>query len=549
MNAARSAPNDQTAYAVTPATGWMYAALITAWLLPGLVGHDPWKPDEADAFGAVYSLLQGGSWVVPMLAGEPFLESPPLYYLSAAAFAKLLGGWLPAHDAARFASAFYILVALVFVKLAARRLLGRAEGWIAILMFIGCMGLLRAHLAIPDSALLAGLAIAYYGFALAGARPIWAGVLIGTGTGIGFLAKGVLAPASILMGALLLPLAFSAWRNRAFALAMATSVVAAAPWLTAWPLLLYRYSPRLFDEWFAGNVLAWIPWHSVSDPLAQTWFVLKTMLWTAWPALPIAAAALWHGRRQALGQAAVQIALTSLAAMFLLLAYMPGIGEVEVLPIVLPITLIAAAGLNTLRRGTAAWLDWFGIMTLGLFALLIWLAWVHMVSGYPDFLSRRSSYFRLGPTLPFQPLAFGFAALVTVGWIALVWRVGRGNRRAVVNWAGGITLVWILAMTLCLPWIDSFKSYRPVVAAVSKHLPAAPGCVASRGLGPAPRAMFHYFGDILTQRLELKPKTGCDFLLVQSEQDPAVGAPWKKIWEGGRPLEKERFRLYRRAGA
>jgi 4-amino-4-deoxy-L-arabinose transferase-like glycosyltransferase len=540
-------PSDESAYVVTPATAWMYVALIAAWLLPGLAGHDPWKPDEADAFGAVYSVLQGGSWVVPMLAGEPFLESPPLYYLTAAAFARLSGGWLPAHDAARIASAFYVLIALVFLKLTVRRLLGRYQGWIATLIFIGCIGLLRAHLAIPDTALLAGIAIGYYGFALAADRPLLAGLLIGTGAGVGFLTKGALAPAATVVTALLLPVAFSGWRNRAFASACAISVLAAAPWLAVWPLLLYRTSPGLFDEWFAENVLAWIPWYSLSNPLAQAWFVLKTLLWTAWPALPIAVASLWQSRQQALDQSSVQLALASLAAIFLLLSYMPGIGEAEVLPLVLPFTLLAAAGLNTLRRGAAAWLDWFGIMTFGLFAFLLWLGWAHMVSGYPEFLSRRSSYFRLGPSLPFQPLAFGIAVLVTVGWIALVWRVGRGNRRSVINWAGGITLVWILAMSLWLPWIDSFKSYRPVVAAIKKHLPVGAGCVASRGLGPAPRAMFHYFGGIVTQRLEFRPKAGCDYLVVQSEQEPGLGPQWKKVWEGGRPLEKnERFRLYRR---
>ena len=35
-----------------------------------LVGHDPWKPDEAYSFGLVLDQLERGDWVVPMLAGE-----------------------------------------------------------------------------------------------------------------------------------------------------------------------------------------------------------------------------------------------------------------------------------------------------------------------------------------------------------------------------------------------------------------------------------------------------------------------------------------------
>jgi len=56
----------------------LVALLCAAWILPGLIGRDPWKPDEAHTFGVVYELLRGGSWVVPTLAGEPFVEKPPL---------------------------------------------------------------------------------------------------------------------------------------------------------------------------------------------------------------------------------------------------------------------------------------------------------------------------------------------------------------------------------------------------------------------------------------------------------------------------------------
>jgi 4-amino-4-deoxy-L-arabinose transferase-like glycosyltransferase len=58
----------------------------------GLVGHDPWKPDEAYTFGLVYHILEAGDWLVPTLAGEPFVEKPPLFFWTAALFCKLLAG-------------------------------------------------------------------------------------------------------------------------------------------------------------------------------------------------------------------------------------------------------------------------------------------------------------------------------------------------------------------------------------------------------------------------------------------------------------------------
>ena len=73
----------------TPAKSALFLLVVLCWLLPGLVGHDPWKPQEAQTLGIVYGMLQGGDWLIPALAGEPYLEKPPLYYWTAAFFARI----------------------------------------------------------------------------------------------------------------------------------------------------------------------------------------------------------------------------------------------------------------------------------------------------------------------------------------------------------------------------------------------------------------------------------------------------------------------------
>src|ERR1700688_2852132 len=83
-------------------------AFCLSWLVLGLIGHDPWKPDEAYTLGLVYHIVHSGDWVVPALAGEPFIEKPPLYFVTAALFAKAFSWLVPLHDGARLATAFYI---------------------------------------------------------------------------------------------------------------------------------------------------------------------------------------------------------------------------------------------------------------------------------------------------------------------------------------------------------------------------------------------------------------------------------------------------------
>lgn len=542
---------EEAHYQVTPEKARLYVLLFAAWLIPGLLGHDPWKPDEAETFGPVFHILGGGSWVVPMLAGEPFLESPPLYTLSAALFAKLFGNAIPLHDAARLASAFYIVLTMVFLKLCTRRLLGPTESWMVLLVLIGCVGLLvRAHLLAADNAALAGFAIALYGFSLAPAKPVAGGALLGLGAGVAFLAKGAFPPAALVMASVLLPLAFPAWRNRSYALAASTGAVILAPLVLAWPLLLQEESPALFELWFRNEVAAplfGITWQTAAHGLRN---ILEATLWGTWPAWPLALWTLGNGGRRGLSQPAVQVALAAWGGLFLLFVLTPHTQALDALPMLLPVALLATAGLHTLRRGTAAALDWFGIMTFGLFAVLIWLGWVYLISGMPEFVGQRSYYFRAGGSLEFEWWRFLLAAALTVGWIAFVWRVGRGNRRAVINWAAGITLTWTLVVTLWMPWMDRLKSYRPVAAGIARHLPAQHGCIESRGLAQAPRAMLHYVSGIVTERMEVDSRANCDLLLVQSERELDPGPRWQKLWEGRRAIDKEeRFLLFRRAGA
>src|SRR5258708_16627672 len=88
-----------------------------AWILPGLIGRDPWKPDEAQTFGVVYQLLKDGDWVVPWLAGGPFLAKPPLIYLTAALTGTLLSPAFPLHDAARVAPGLSTALPFLFAPL------------------------------------------------------------------------------------------------------------------------------------------------------------------------------------------------------------------------------------------------------------------------------------------------------------------------------------------------------------------------------------------------------------------------------------------------
>ncbi len=50
--------------------------------------------------------------------------------------------------------------------------------------------------------------------------------------------------------------------------------------------------------------------------------------------------------------------------------------------------LLAASGVSTLRRGAASAFDWFALMSLAVFGVLVWLAWTAQAVGWPPGLAR-----------------------------------------------------------------------------------------------------------------------------------------------------------------
>ena len=531
---------------ITSARAYFLMLLCVVWMATGLVGHDPWKPDEVSNFGLIYHILQNGDWLIPTLAGEPHLNNPPLFYVTAALFAKLFSPMLTLHDGARLASGLYVTLALLITGLAGRELFGGGRGWAAVIILIGCLGLLvRAHQLVTDLALLAGCAMMLYGFALSLRRAFPAGALLGTGMGIGFMSKGFISPTLFFLIILAL-LLFPAWRTQSFRNSICIALLFALPWLIFWPLLLYLNAPLLFKEWAWALNLG--PWFDLNRPgrFDESFYYLKILPWFAWPALPLAAWTVWQSRKKILHEAAFQLPLVSFVVMLITLSLLPDTKEVYALPILLPLTLLAAAALSSLRRGAANALDWFGIMTFGLAAILMWWGWAGLLFDNGAKITRWLKDYQPGFEPVFQPIPFWIALILTVLWIIMVWRVGRSMRRAVVNWAGGVTLLWVLAMTLWLPWLDSGKSYRNMVAALTKAMPGQYDCIASRYLGDGQKAMLHYFGNILTQ--PGKERT-CKLLLTQgnlSRTDQLQGN-WKMLWMGGRQGDKnERYYLYQR---
>jgi len=547
---------------------FLFFVVCFAWLIPGLFGHDPWKYEEAVSLGVIQEMVWHGHWLSPQIAGEAYTARPPFFYWLAAALVRLFGGYMAQHDAARIASGLCMVLTFYAISRASNALFGPRHARLAVLLLLGCVGLImRAHEINPDLGFLSGYALALWGVAHAqaterdrelasfGIAPdlkggtLLAGVLCGCGITLAYLSRGGLA-----LGMTLPLLAWVGWRRRAqpgtltslLLPALGIPFLCIGLWMWAASGLPFgggSADPSWFTAWWKDSGARTLDLSRWIDHEADPSFYLVLLSWYGWPVAPLALWASWDAWRGRLG--GLDLSLPALAFGVGLICV--GLGtaprEASSLPLLLPLALLAVAGVDHLRRGAASFLDWFGSMNFGLFCALLWLAWIAQLTGQPRdivaYLDKQlpnyQAHFDWGPFL--------FALSITLMWIAVVAKSRQNPRRAVLNWAVGLTTLWLLIMTLWLPYVDLSRSYRAPFVALSQHLPAEHGCVASRGLGLPQRALLEYFSGLHTERTELLRGNQCTYLIQQSTQAHRTHSENNGtiLWEGTRPGDRDEW--------
>lgn len=517
--------------------------LCAIWILFGLTGHAPWKPLESTSVTIVKGIIDGGSLIAPLAAGESTLDSPPLYYLTAAASAQLFSPFLSMHDGARLINAIWVTIILLMVGMTGRELWVRGVGRHATFIMVGTIGLvMNAHSLNTEIAGMASAATGFYALALSKRRPWRASGLLGLALGVGFLTDGLVIPIILLSTSVLLGLIFKPWRTGSFAKVLITAVFIASPIALSWLALLYFQQPTIFSQWLNASFNAF--------KLHNHFYFLRILLWYAWPALPLAIWGLWRNRDKLFSKPKFQLIIVFFACSLFFLGFSAPSKDIYAMPLLLPLVALGAGSVEYLKRGAASALNWFGITLFGMIGFLIWLGWIAIATGHPAKIKERMLFLSGATSADIQWIMLLPAILVTAIWLFTCIRAKQGNRSTVTNWAVGMTFSWSLLMSLWLPWIDSAKSYEPVFSGIYKMLPTNTSCVNSLGFGQSQRMLFSYYTSINLKSVETTELLDCNFYLIQDERGVARMQPsddWKLIWQGKRAADrKESFRLFQR---
>jgi 4-amino-4-deoxy-L-arabinose transferase-like glycosyltransferase len=554
---------------------WALIALCLVYVLPGLIGRDPWKSEDAAGFGVMWTMANGtgyggiADWLLPNVAGAPMLESGPLMYWVGAACIAVFGHVVDAALAARLATVIFFFVAVTGIWYATY-LVGRrkaaqpvalafggqpeprdygrvlADG--ALLILLATVGLLiRAHESSSDVAMLAMLSLALYGMARSldyqRAGTGWIALAI-----VGLVLSRGPAPALAILVLWSVLIAFNddfKPARRATAVVLVPLTIAG---LAIWPLLAWIALPDAGVH-IAAKLGEWGRYFDGIDAQAAGKYV-RTLPWTTWIAWPLAGWGVWTWRHR-LGAAHIALPGGFVLAMLAVLAATSDTSDGQLLLVLPGLVMLAAFGLPTLRRGAANAFDWFSLALYSVAAIFIWFAWFARMTGAPAAFARSIGRLTPGASPEFRPIVFAIAVAATIAWLAIVrWRIVSHPKvlwRSVVLASGGLILAWALTATLFMHAIDNSRTYRDVAGELAAALNSAqqsaaqaarrgrgradataprdaryanaPGgsCVATDGLGLAQRASFAWFAGVRFSHVDDAGNNvdECDYLLRQ----------------------------------
>ena len=532
--------------------GWPVAlCLALILLLPGLLGRDPWRGDDAEHFGVIVQLLQGGSWLTPMFQGEVWNQSP-LYYWVNALIAWPFSLILSLPDAARIGNLLWVSLSIYALYQTAHATLSNDDARVLPFLALSAPGLmLSAHETQPDLAVMAGYAVFFWGTSRLCFEKVTPGSLLtALGLGITLLAGGLSIALPLVLVLLGLFLVKPRLRLNTL-IGLMLGLLIGFSWFIHAAAFADTQATNLADALF-NAIWPTTTWRTVNElPTAALGFI-KLLAWATWPAWPIAAWTLWR-RRLTFWRRETIIPLVVLFTALALEIGASAIRPSKSLVLLMPMLLLATASVTHLRRGAANMLDAFTLTLFTFTAAFVWLGWSAIHFGWPEHLSQTVTRLEPGFRTPLTLLAPAVAFLLTIGWFVLMRNIPRSPVRGIQHWFTGITLIWALVVALWSPWLDHGMSFNRLADQLGKQL-NSPGCIATYKVSDDARAALGFELNRPMPRSAITTGKTCNWLLTETpgnQSDIKPPKSWEganRVWSGHRRGNRaERYTLYYRA--
>jgi 4-amino-4-deoxy-L-arabinose transferase-like glycosyltransferase len=342
-------------------------ALAPMWLL-GTLDRGAWTPDEPREADIAWRMSVQRDRVLPQLAGQPFLEKPPLSYWMSAGAMRLLGSSV---RAARLPNLLYAAITAAAMGALGLAMDGIVAAIVAAVVASSAITAFRVTVWLaPDACLLAGCALsllgAYLGYTAARGRPkLWGYLLMHAGAALGFMAKsavGWLVPGLALLTLIIWERRWSELRRPELHAGWLLQALLIGPWILAVAGTAHGAESLRILFWYnlAGrftDIAAPAAYHYSSahrNSIGKYFLQMPVYLlpWTALAAAGVMRA--WHNVRLAGPRGTCwRFAVAACLPLLVLLSLAVTARDVYAVPALLGMALLAALGLSEAQTAPA----------------------------------------------------------------------------------------------------------------------------------------------------------------------------------------------------
>jgi len=404
-------------------------------------------------------MLATGNWVLPRIAGEPFLDRTPLTAWSIAASMKLFGS--EAEWVVRLPSVLFGVAAAMLVGMMGARWFGRRVGVLAALVELTTVQMItHARLAEADTLLALTVTAAMFCFALGNVesplgvvRSRWLSVGFYAAIAASFMVKWLFGPAFIGLGCFsycLIKRDSRSWKCLFDPIGVVVAALLTFPWLLAayaeYPPIVESFITNHFRR-FDGSMGAREPWYA--------YFYLVPFLLLPWIpfALPTIASRLRNFKQS---ESFWAFALCWFVPGMLLLSTSAFKAKHYAIPLLAPLVIAAAVGLHEYllrrQRTPGKLLPWaIGASALAGIAAVAFLEWKRPADAHA---------------------MAGIAAIVAIGGTAaLCFDRARRWRPQMIATFGTLWLAVVGVQAFVMPSHDSFRPLAELGRRTSDFVP------------------------------------------------------------------------------
>lgn len=422
----------------------------------------------------------------------------------------------------------------------------------ATLFFISIFGIVvKQHEAVFETAELAFSCAAFFGCCWALTRPYWGSALAGFACGASILCSNLLVGATVLVGCLMshiLVRGIGDTSRKIF-----TTIAVAFVTFGLWPLVSYLLAGVVAGDYFNLWAQRQIQIVGFFDPQEILWFI-KHFIWYLCPVWPFAFWAIWMWRKN-LTVTHIALPLSFCFAWFVGFMLSSDVAAETLLSVTIaPLCVLATFGLMACNRSTKSMLELFSVAVFTLALAGVWAYFIAWTLGFPP--KMHWSILRLTADESVSHahwVAVILAAALLAFWLYLCVR--RLMRRPIRFWTGpwlsasGITVLWISAVCLFGPVIDSNRTFANIAREMTQelktmHFVSGTDCVLAQTLPLSERAAIKWHSGVT---LTASEAASCRFIIshvsAKRQAKNPTKAPGFVVLKSFRPRSDTRYLL------